>query len=108
MILPTSVRMSIVRILTPMFHSYVLRDYNKWRHGEPKNDGLSLVESHARLSEVMEILSNEENSVQRNCLDSARNALKILLDGFEKTGKPVPCEVVAELEHIISALESSL
>jgi hypothetical protein len=32
---------------------------------------------------------------------SASNTLKILLDGFEKTGQPVDSEVVAELEYII-------
>ena len=40
-------------------------------------------------------------------LDSAKNALKILLDTAEKRGDehPVPCEAVAELEFVIHELE---
>jgi hypothetical protein len=33
--------------------------------------------------------------------DSAKNALKILLDEFERMGNTVESEVVAELEYII-------
>ena len=42
---------------------------------------------------------------EKECLDSARNALKLLLDNAEKTGVPVPCMVIAELEFIIKSLE---
>jgi hypothetical protein len=38
--------------------------------------------------------------------DSAKNALTLLLDGFEKTGIPVPTLVVAELEYIIDSTKS--
>lgn len=39
------------------------------------------------------------------CYESAKNALKILLDNAEKTNIPVPCEAIAELEFIIQQLK---
>jgi len=38
---------------------------------------------------------------------SARNALRILLDEYEKTGIPVPSEAVAELEYIVEHTKES-
>jgi hypothetical protein len=39
--------------------------------------------------------------------ESASNALRILLDKYEKTGNPVPSEVVAELEYIVEHTKES-
>jgi len=38
---------------------------------------------------------------------SAKRALKILLDNFEKHGIPVNTDVIAELEYIISSTTES-
>ena len=104
MILSKLSKEKIVSILTPLLHSHTLHDYNRWRHGGPKNEEMSLVEGYARLPEIFQALSDDTET--QGCLDSARNALKILLDNAEKTNIPVPCEVVAELEYIISVLGS--